>query len=163
MHNSRRLARRFSYQHLFQAAALLIACVAAWPLLSEPGLLNSTRGGGDSPFLLQRLHQMEMALRGGHFPVRWMPDANLRLWLPILQLLCTTIFLHSGCFPVHWFQLRSLYPTSAVAGIHNGRNWYVLFGAAMVPEQLGRAVSFCRLYPGAISYGQCLCARRLHC
>lgn len=56
-------------------AILLIALVAAWPELSQPGLLN-TRGGGDSPFLLQRLHQLETAVLDGHFPVRWMPDAN---------------------------------------------------------------------------------------
>jgi len=56
-------------------AALLVAFFAAWPLISEPGLLN-TRGGGDSPFLLQRLQQLESALRDGHFPVRWMGDAN---------------------------------------------------------------------------------------
>lgn len=59
----------------FQAAALLIAGLAAWPLFSEAGLLNS-RGGGDSPFLLQRLHQLTAALLDGHWPVRWMPDAN---------------------------------------------------------------------------------------
>ena len=57
------------------AAVLLVALVAAWPAISQPGLLN-TRGGGDSPFLLQRLHQMTAALADGHFPVRWMPDAN---------------------------------------------------------------------------------------
>ena len=56
-------------------AVLLIAVLAAWPELSQPGLLN-TRGGGDSPFLLQRLHQLETAVLDGHFPVRWMPDAN---------------------------------------------------------------------------------------
>ena len=56
-------------------AILFIALVAAWPELSQPGLLN-TRGGGDSPFLLQRLHQLETAVLDGHFPVRWMPDAN---------------------------------------------------------------------------------------
>ena len=55
--------------------ALFVAFLAAWPLIGEPGFLN-TRGGGDSPFLLQRLQQMESALRDGHFPVRWMPDAN---------------------------------------------------------------------------------------
>ncbi len=54
--------------------ALIIAFLAAWPLIGQPGLLN-TRGGGDSPFLLQRLQQLETALRDGHFPVRWMPDA----------------------------------------------------------------------------------------
>ncbi|MCA9947175.1 MAG: hypothetical protein KC449_27035, partial [Anaerolineales bacterium] len=56
-------------------AILLIALIAAWPELSQPGLLN-TRGGGDSPFLLQRLHQLETAVLDNHFPVRWMPDAN---------------------------------------------------------------------------------------
>ena len=55
--------------------ALVVAVLAAWPLLSNPGFLN-TRGGGDSPFLLQRLQQLESAVRDGHFPVRWMPDAN---------------------------------------------------------------------------------------
>ncbi len=35
-------------------AVLLIAFIAAWPAMSQPGLLN-TRGGGDSPFLLQRV------------------------------------------------------------------------------------------------------------
>ena len=53
---------------------VVVAVAAAWPALSQPGLLN-TRGGGDSPFLLQRLHQLTTALAGGHFPVRWMPDA----------------------------------------------------------------------------------------
>ena len=61
--------------HWLLLAALLLALVAAGPLLAGEGLLN-TRGGGDSPFLLQRLHQLEAALRDGHFPVRWMPDAN---------------------------------------------------------------------------------------
>ncbi len=59
---------------LFPAAVVVVAIVAAWPALSQPGLLN-TRGGGDSPFLLQRLQQLTAALAGGHFPVRWMPDA----------------------------------------------------------------------------------------
>ena len=58
--------------------------MAAWPLLREPGLLN-TRGGGDSPFLLQRLQQLETALRGGHFPVRWMPDANYGYGYPFFN------------------------------------------------------------------------------
>ena len=53
---------------------MLVALVAAGPALAEPGLLN-TRGGGDSPFLLQRLHQLTAALADGHFPARWMPDA----------------------------------------------------------------------------------------
>ncbi|MCZ7673213.1 MAG: hypothetical protein M5U34_41915 [Chloroflexi bacterium] len=39
------------------AGALAAALLVALPLLVGPGLLN-TRGGGDSPFLLQRLHQL---------------------------------------------------------------------------------------------------------
>ena len=59
----------------FLAAALLIAIAAAVPLFFNAGLLN-TRGGGDSPFLLQRLQQLTKAIADGHFPVRWMADAN---------------------------------------------------------------------------------------
>ncbi len=76
---------RFSFQlrrqHLFLAAACLFALAAALPLILNPGFLN-TRGGGDSPFLLQRLHQLETAVRDGHFPARWMPDANYGLGYP---------------------------------------------------------------------------------
>ena len=66
---------------LIQAGVLLAALAAAWPLLNHAGLLN-TRGGGDSPFLLQRLHQLAVALHDGHFPVRWMPDANYGFGYP---------------------------------------------------------------------------------
>ncbi|MGD1992395.1 MAG: 6-pyruvoyl-tetrahydropterin synthase-related protein, partial [Anaerolineae bacterium] len=55
------------------ASLLLIALLTAAPLWG-PGIVN-TRGGGDSPFLLQRTHQMAENLRAGVFPVRWMPDA----------------------------------------------------------------------------------------
>lgn len=64
--------------------SLFVALLAAWPLISQPGLLN-TRGGGDSPFLLQRLQQLETALRDGHFPVRWMPDANYGYGYPFFN------------------------------------------------------------------------------
>ncbi|MFK7801281.1 MAG: hypothetical protein AB8G95_06600 [Anaerolineae bacterium] len=65
-------------------AALVIACVTAWPLISGGGLIN-TRGGGDSPFLLQRLHQIEQAIFDGHFPVRWMGDANYGYGYPFFN------------------------------------------------------------------------------
>jgi hypothetical protein len=59
----------------FSLFPLLILTLPAWlPLLLDPGLVN-TRAGGDSPFLVQRVHQMAVALQSGHFPVRWMPDA----------------------------------------------------------------------------------------
>jgi len=48
------------------------------------GMVN-TRGGGDSPFLLLRVHQMAVNLRAGVFPVRWMPDAAYGLGYPFFS------------------------------------------------------------------------------
>jgi len=62
------------------ATLLLLALIAAGPLWGT-GLLN-TRGGGDSPFLLLRTHQLAANLRAGVFPVRWMPDAAYGLGYP---------------------------------------------------------------------------------
>ncbi len=63
------------------AIALVLAVLVALPAIIGPGIVN-TRGGGDSPFLVQRTHQMAQALRAGVFPVRWMPDAALGLGYP---------------------------------------------------------------------------------
>lgn len=59
--------------------AALLALPAAWPLLL-PGFV-ATRAGGDSPFLLIRLHQLLAGLASG-FPARWMPDAAYGLGYP---------------------------------------------------------------------------------
>ncbi len=63
---------------------LLLILAAAAPLYA-PGELLNTRGGGDSPFLLQRTQQMAAALADGHFPVRWMPDANYGYGYPFFN------------------------------------------------------------------------------
>ncbi len=76
--------RSISLSTVLLFLALLVAVLAIWPVISQPGLLN-TRGGGDSPFLLQRLGQLETALREGHFPVRWMPDANYGFGYPFFN------------------------------------------------------------------------------
>jgi len=65
------------------ATLLLLALIAAGPLWG-PGLLN-TRGGGDSPFLLLRTHQLATNLRAGVFPVRWMPDAAYGFGYPFFS------------------------------------------------------------------------------
>ncbi len=69
----KRLTSRLNTIDWYLAAALLLAWAAALPLLEPHAQLN-TRGGGDSPFLLQRTHQLLAALGRGPFPVRWMPD-----------------------------------------------------------------------------------------
>ncbi len=66
--------------------ALLAALVAALPLLIGPGMV-STRAGGDSPFLLQRTHQLVRNLESGvgpdaALPARWMPDGAYGLGYP---------------------------------------------------------------------------------
>ena len=75
-------ARRPLYLGLI--AALALAAAAAGPLLATPGLV-STRAGGDSPFLLQRLYELQVNLRAGVFPARWMPDAALGLGYPFFN------------------------------------------------------------------------------
>jgi len=62
---------------------IFVALLVATPLWG-PGIVN-TRGGGDSPFLLQRTHQMLVNLRAGVFPVRWMPDAAYGLGYPFFS------------------------------------------------------------------------------
>jgi hypothetical protein len=64
--------------------ALLLVVLLASAALWGPGIVN-TRGGGDSPFLLQRLQQMVVNLRAGVFPVRWMPDAAYGLGYPFFN------------------------------------------------------------------------------
>ena len=108
-------ARFTSYvsHYKFWAATLAIAFVAAWPLLAEPGLIN-TRGGGDSPFLLQRLQQRETAVLQGHFPVRWMPDANYGYGYPFfnyyapLSIYITLLFRFIGFSYVQAIQVSQL-------------------------------------------------------
>jgi len=63
---------------------LLLASLAIIPLVWGPGIVN-TRAGGDSPFLIQRLHQLVTALQAGQFPPRWMPDAAYGLGYPFFN------------------------------------------------------------------------------
>ncbi len=57
--------------------------MAALPLWG-PGMVN-TRGGGDSPFLLWRVHQLSANLSEGVLPARWMPDAAYGLGYPFFS------------------------------------------------------------------------------
>ncbi|PID87230.1 MAG: hypothetical protein CSB13_00405 [Chloroflexi bacterium] len=119
--------------------ALLAALLLALPLLREPGLLN-TRGGGDSPFLLQRLHQLETALRDGHFPVRWMPDANYGYGYPFynfyapLSIYITAVFRFLGFSYVRALQFSQLAGFGVAAGSMYalGRRWFGTLWAGLL-------------------------------
>ncbi len=76
---------------------LLLVVLLASASLWGPGMVN-TRGGGDSPFLLQRLHQMTVNLRAGVFPVRWMPDAAYGLGFPFFNHYSALPFYLAACF-----------------------------------------------------------------
>ncbi|NKQ37690.1 MAG: hypothetical protein HF973_19025 [Chloroflexi bacterium] len=118
-------------KRVFLAAALLAAVAAAWPLMAQPGLLN-TRGGGDSPFLLQRVQQLVTAVAQGHFPARWMPDANYGYGYPFynfyapLSIYVTAVFRFIGFSYVRSIQLSQLagFLTAAVGMFYLARRWF---------------------------------------
>jgi uncharacterized membrane protein len=68
---------------LHLASCILLSLLAA-ALLWGPGMVN-TRGGGDSPFLLQRTLDMADSLRHGVFPPRWMAHAAYDLGYPMFN------------------------------------------------------------------------------
>lgn len=131
------------------AAVLIIALIAAWPAISQPGLVN-TRGGGDSPFLLQRLHQLTAALAGGHFPVRWMPDANYGYGYPFynfyapLSIYVAAVFRFVGFSfvrAIHLAQVTGFF----VAGLgmfYLGRRWWASRWAGLLAAVAYTAAPF---------------------
>lgn len=78
----------------FYAVLLLLPLLAAFTLWG-PGMVN-TRGGGDSPFLLQRTLDMADNLRHGIFPVRWMAHAAYDLGYPFFNHYAALPFYLSG-------------------------------------------------------------------
>ena len=83
---------------------LLLAFIAALPLWTGPGLVN-TRGGGDSPFLFFRLHQLVANLRDGVFPARWMPDAAYGLGYPFFNYYAALPYYLGALFNLIGFDL----------------------------------------------------------
>ena len=78
----------------FYAFLFLLPLLAAFPLWG-PGMVN-TRGGGDSPFLLQRTLDMAENLRHGIFPARWMAHAAYDLGYPFFNHYAALPFYLSG-------------------------------------------------------------------
>lgn len=101
------LATRHS-SRLTLSAALALASLAALPLFLNPSFLN-TRGIGDSPNLLFRVHQLLAALAAGEFPARWMPDAAYGYGMPY--------FTYYASFSTHVAAAFKLYGFSFVNAI----------------------------------------------
>ena len=83
---------------------LLLALLAAAPLWTGPGLVN-TRGGGDSPFLFIRLQQLMTNLHDGVFPARWMPDAAYGLGYPFFNFYAALPYYFAAFFNLIGFDL----------------------------------------------------------
>lgn len=137
--------------YLYLAAALLVAGAAAWPLWGGPGLWN-TRGGGDSPFLLQRVQQLATAWEQGHFPVRWMPDANYGYGYPFFHYYAPlTLYVAAALHRLGWALLPAIQLTQtlgfglAAGGMfalvwrwqrHAGAAWLASVGYTTAPFHL---------------------------
>ncbi len=83
---------------------LLLALIAALPIWTGPGLVN-TRGGGDSPFLFFRLQQLVANLHDGVFPARWMPDAAYGLGYPFFNYYAVLPYYLGALFNLIGFDL----------------------------------------------------------
>jgi len=83
---------------------VLLVLLAALPLWTGPGLVN-TRGGGDSPFLFFRLQQLTTNLRDGVFPARWMPDAAYGLGYPFFSYYAALPYYLGALFNLIGFDL----------------------------------------------------------
>ncbi len=81
-----------------------LALIAAAPLWAGPGIVN-TRGGGDSPFLFFRLHQLVANLHDGVFPARWMPDAAYGLGYPFFNYYAALPYYLGALFNLIGFDL----------------------------------------------------------
>jgi hypothetical protein len=90
--------------HWIGLTLLLLALLAAVPLWNGPGIVN-TRGGGDSPFLFFRLHQLMANLRDGVFPARWMPDAAYGLGYPFFNFYASLPYYFAAIFNFIGFDL----------------------------------------------------------
>ena len=76
-------------------AVVAMALLALAPALAAEGMV-ATRAAGDSPFNLQRVHQMALALSDRHLPPRWMPDAAYGMGYPFWNYYAPLAYLWAG-------------------------------------------------------------------
>jgi hypothetical protein len=106
--------------------ALSLSLIACLPLLAGDGPIN-TRGGGDSPFLLVRLHQLVANLRAGVFPARWMPDAAYGLGYPFFNFYASLPYYIAALFKLLGFGfIWSIKLTQALGFIAAAASMYLL-------------------------------------
>jgi hypothetical protein len=89
-------------RHAPLLVTLFLGLLAAAPLFANGGFLI-TRGGGDSPFLLERLHQLLAALAGGQFPARWMPDADYGYGYPFFNFYAALPYYLAALLKIYGF------------------------------------------------------------
>ncbi|MGD2143153.1 MAG: 6-pyruvoyl-tetrahydropterin synthase-related protein [Anaerolineae bacterium] len=130
-------SRSVAWEQIVPLATLLVVSLIAAGPLWGPGLLN-TRGGGDSPFLLLRTHQLAANLRAGVFPVRWMPDAAYGFGYPF--------FSYYAALPYYVAAGFTLTGLDILAAI---KLTQTLFFAAAAVVMYGWALSVLRSRPGA--------------
>jgi cytochrome b subunit of formate dehydrogenase len=90
-----RRARRLVEEYWAPVLVLTLAFVAVLPALTVQGIV-ATRAGGDSPFLLQRVHQMAASIAALDLPARWMPDAAYGLGYPFWNYYAPLAYLVAG-------------------------------------------------------------------
>ncbi|MFP4393946.1 MAG: 6-pyruvoyl-tetrahydropterin synthase-related protein [Anaerolineales bacterium] len=100
MDSPRKSQRQTRRRYIFLALCIALGLLAAAPLWGE-GIVN-TRGGGDSPFLLQRTIDMAESLRHGIFPARWMAHAAYELGYPFFHHYAALPYYLSGGLTALW-------------------------------------------------------------
>ncbi len=120
------LHRRSQFIVLFWVG--LVCAAASATLWLGPGILN-THAGGDSPFLLIRVHELVANLRAGIFPARWMPNAAHGLGYPFFNFYASLPYYLAGALNLLGFDLIVAIKLTQTLG---------LFGAAAAMWVLAR-------------------------
>ena len=104
-------------------------CTAASANIWLGGGLLNTHAGGDSPFLLIRVHELVVNLRAGIFPARWMPNAAQGLGYPFFNFYASLPYYLAGALNLLGFDLITAIKLTQTLG---------MFGAAAGMWRLAR-------------------------
>ncbi len=141
--------------HLVFLGCLIIALSAAVPIWG-PGIIN-TRGGGDSPFLLQRTLEMAENIKHGGFPPRWMAHAAYDYGYPFFNHYGAFPYYISGGLTVLGFPVTVAIQSTQTLGFVLAAYAMAIMGKPAFQEPLVNPVGCCRVYLCAFSSGQRVC------